>query len=274
MRTLITVFGILFLCTNTVFSQLQSELLLAKEVAWFNADNDTVRTQLILDKINLHLQGDSISHQVLVELKRVDVDLISDSTKRSDLMWNASLINYSFGEIYQSIYYIREYEQLGHSANMEFKLLKYLIYEDYDTTISHQLYRELVEVDSSLRVLECLQDVKTYELKNKKLRIAMSYLIPGSGMISIGKPVKGLLSLSLNTASAFAIIYMIQNNLWVNSIGWGVNLVNKFYTGNIRLITNSIEEKEQEQKKELAISCQLLLEDLFDKYQLKYRVIQ
>lgn len=264
---------LLLVCTSSTFAQSSDSALLKFEHDYFRTENDTTRNLILVDKINYHLQQESISDQVYLELKRVKPKLLT-SSQQLDFYWNASLLYYISSNHYRAVHYIEEFENVSASPDLDtsFQLLKYFIYAEYDTTISSQLFSSLTESDTSMNCLACISDVANFELKHKKFRIFASYFIPGIGTMSAGKPVKGLLSLSLNVLSVFAIVYTVQNQLWINTVGWGTNLIGKFYTGNIRLATKVIAEKELIKKKELAQVCELQIRSIMQRYPLAFKI--
>ena len=264
---------LLLVCTSSSFAQTSDSALLKFEQDYFRTKSDTARNLILVDKINYHLQQEDLSDQVYLELKRVQPKLLS-SNERMDFYWNASLLYYISSNHYRALHYIEEFEKASISPDLDtsFQLLKYFIYAEYDTAISTQLFSSLTERDTSMKCLACISDVANFELKHKKFRILASYFIPGIGTMSAGKPVKGLISLSLNVLSVFAIVYTIQNQLWINTIGWGSNLIGKFYTGNIRLATKVIAEKEMIKKKELAQTCELQIRFIMQRYPLAFKI--
>ena len=264
---------LLLVCTSQSFAQSSDSALLKFEHDYFRAENDTARNLILVDKINYHLQQESISDQIYLELKRVKPKLLT-SSQQLDFYWNASLLYYISSNRYRAVHYIEEFENVSASPDLDtsFQLLKYFIYAEYDTTISSRLFSGLTESDTSMNCLACISDVANFELKHKKFRILASYFIPGIGTMSAGKPVKGFISLSLNVLSVFAIVYTLQNQLWINTVGWGTNLIGKFYTGNIRLATKVIAEKELIKKKELAHMCELQIRSIMQRYPLAFEI--
>lgn len=258
--------------TSFLHAQTMDSVLLQYEYAYFLAENDSERNVIALNKLNHHLQQKEISDQIFIDLKRVKPALLTQD-ELLNFYWNSSLIYYVSNNHYQAVHYIAEYEDASRTSALDtsFLLLNYFIYAEYDTTASNLLFAQLVESDSSMNCLSCIPEVSNFELKHKKMRILASYFIPGVGTMSAGKPIKGILSLSLNVLSVFAIVYTIQNKLWINTFGWGTNLLGKFYTGNIRLATKVIAEKELSKKKELAQVCELQIRHIIQRYPLNFR---
>lgn len=273
MLRIITILLLLLACTSSSRAQTSDSVLLQYEHSYFRAENDSTRNLILMDKINYHLLQENLSEQVYLELKRIKPKFLAHDEQLS-FYWNASLLYYISSNHYRALHYIEEFESASRSPNLDtsFQLLKYFIYAEYDTTISNILFANLIESDTSMNCLACISDVANFELKHKKFQILASYFIPGVGTMSAGKPVKGIISLSLNVLSAFAIIYTIQHQLWINTFGWGTNLIGKFYTGNIRLATKVIAEKEMIKKKELAQTCELQIRLIMQRYPLAFTI--
>ena len=264
---------LLLLCTSWSYSQIEDSILLQYEYEYFHATTDDARNNTLVEKLNYHLNQPTISEQAFFDLKRINPNLL-ESDQKQVFFWNASLMYYITNNHYQAVHYIEECKEViaNPQEDTSFLLLQYFIYAEYDTSISNVLFSQLLKADTSFQCLTCVSEVSNFELKHKKMRILASYFIPGIGTMSAGKPVKGILSLSLNVLSAFAMVYTIQNQLWINTFGWGTNLIGKFYTGNIRLATKVIDQKEQDKKKELAHACELQLRTVFQHYPLNFKL--
>lgn len=261
-------------CTNSSLkAQISDSVLLNFEQAIFQSESDSLRNNILLTKIDYHLDQNQLSDQVFSDISRLKPKFL-DRDERQRFYWNASILYYAFDQHYRAIHYIDAYEKGADSIelNTSFELLKFLSYSEYDTALANRLFEELMERDTLIACLTCISAVANYELKHKKFRIVASYFMPGIGTMITGKPVKGFLSLSLNVLSTFAIIYTIHQQLWINTVGWGTNLIGKFYTGNIRLATNVIAEKELRKKKELAHQCELQIRSILQRYPLNFKL--
>lgn len=273
LRATLLILLLQFCINSSLTAQVSDSVLLEYELAFFNSESERERNAILLAKIDYHLNQSELSDQVFVEIERVKSKLLPREEQQR-FYWNASLLYYVKAQHYRSIHFIDAYEKGADSSelNPSFKLLKFLTYAEYDTTLSNKLFDQLAQQDTLMNCLSCISDVASYELKHKKFRIVASYFIPGFGTMITGKPVKGFLSLSLNALSTLALIYTIQQQLWINTVGWGTNLIGKFYTGNIRLATKVIAEKEERKKKELAHQCELQIRSVLQRYPLNFRL--
>jgi hypothetical protein len=270
MRPTITIISIVLLCTDFCFSQQQFDVqLMEMEKSIFLAKDSASKHELLVQKIQYLIESDSIDQKLQREIERVDPNYLSDSL-REIFTWNAMLVSFFNKEISLTVYYIESFEKLSNEPSTGFLALKYLTYLEYDSSVAYQIQPILIAKDSIFLGLSCIEEIKEYEIRHKKFKQFAS-IVPGFGMMLNGNVGKGLISMSLNTATIFAISYLIKGNLIVNSIGWGTNLVTKFYLGNVNLTRKLIDKKELTQKNKLAQTCELKMEEIFNKYPLEFR---
>lgn len=272
MRRLITAISILISCIASAWSQETdfANQLLQAEKQIFETRDSVQRNLLIHQKIKIYTDADSIGKPLMQEISRIDPKLLPDSL-RTSFYWNAAIASFLNDETEQAIYYIDAYETTGSGASVGFAVLKYITLLHYDTAEARKVYIQLAQLDPALHCLQCISEAEQFELRHQKLKQYLSFVIPGSGLMLNGNVGKGGLSLLLNAASVCAIVYMAQNQLIINAVGWGSNLVGKFYAGNIRLTEKMILEKEKGIKNKLALSCELKIIEVFDKYPLEFK---
>lgn len=261
-------------CIKQTNAQSLDSVLMELEYQYYVEQSDSIKSDIVLRKIDACLRQNAVSENLLIELSRVEIDYLSEEAKL-DYLWNASLIYYLLDKPRRTIHYVRLYEKQDSTVNMpEMDLLKYLAYIESDLVKSDTLLNRMSRQDSTFSCLTCLRDVSTFELKHKNLRLVASYFIPGIGTAFTGKPLKGALSLTLSTLSVFAMIYTGQNQLWINTVGWSLNLFGKFYMGNVRLADRTIINREQYKKEKLAGECELQIREILNRYPLTFRTIQ
>lgn len=273
MRQLIIVISIITASITDCFSQLPTAFasqLLQVEKKIFQAENDSVRNALLIGKIELYIAADSINQRAMGEVKRVNPKLLNDAV-RNTFLWNAALISFMNDETYYAMRYLEEYESRSSDSSASFLLLKYLAYQNYDSIAANEVYLSLRAVDTNFQCLECIPELEAFELKHKKALSKSAAFLPGLGMILLGHPGKGIVSMALNAATVVAVVKLIQARLIINAIGWGVNLISKFYMGNVRLTERLIENKEMRQKNKLALACELKVENILVKYPLVFK---
>jgi hypothetical protein len=264
---------LLFILLNSTINCLGQSIgdeLLRLEMEYFNETNDSLRNNVLFHKMDRFLLESSPEEGLRREGRRINKSLLSHKQKEV-LFWNLSLANYLSGETYQALHYLKMFEEFSSEKDSAFLFLAYLSYLEYDTVIAESYLDKLQEIDQEFICLNCISEIDDFELKNKNLRLWLSCVLPGFGTASAGKPVKGVLSLGINVLSAVSVVYLIQNQLWLNNVLWGSNLAGKFYLGNIRLAEKTFKEKEGREKKKLAEICELHLYRLMLKYPLEYR---
>lgn len=188
-----------------------------------------------------------------------------------NLFWNASLIAYFNEDIFHALNYFDQYETIAKDTTLENDLLKTVIYSRYNPVYSSELIQNLTRKSSKFQCLECLNEVEKYALKHKILKQRFSYFIPGMGLFLNGNGLKGTTSVLLNASAIIAIRWMFQNNVYLNMVGWGSNMVAKFYIGNINLTSKVLDKKEASNKSKKAMECSLLLSKILDEYPLNYK---
>ena len=264
---------ILFLFTNNLRSQQNTDsLLFDLEKQIFVSSNDTSSAYLISQKINIYLKLGKFDSLLLNEIERMNYHLLKDTLKISNFLWNASLMNY-FNKKYDSaLSYFNQYQYFAkQDTSLQAQLLNALILMNSKKV---QLNRKLTELslkDSLFSDIQCFRDVVEYEKKGEVLYGLSSAIIPGSGMIALGKPRQGITSLILNSASAFAVYSLAKSNLYFNSVTWGLLLAQKFYGGGIKLTDKLFIEKQEKRRYQLSLDCQEKIKVLLKKYPIKVK---
>jgi hypothetical protein len=243
--------------------------LLEEEMNYFEATSDSMRTVFALRKMDLFFSQNQVDERLFFEIKRLDNRWIPE-VKKEDLYWNIALASYLLDERYYYLKYANRYKEIT-TSTIESEILEFLVYVKTNETSSRALLDNLELKDSSLIDLESLFDANYHESKNKSLVRIMAKIIPGSGLLLLKKPVKGITSMGLNTASFFAIRYLIQNTMYINTFAWGMNLVQRFYLGGIALTEKMITEKETKEKAHLALEGEDALLKVLTKYPLVFR---
>ena len=272
MRRSIIVLVLLIICSEAK-GQTITQQLLDLEYAFFEAESVEAKNDALIGKIDLYLMRSELNEQVLYEMRRVVHEALP-LEERVRFYWNASLAFYLHRKSSRALHYLELYQSLDTTGSAGEKMLEYLCYASVDREIAEKKFAELLVKDSSLTCLDCIEGVMDYELPLKQFRIVMSLFVPGFGTASAGKPVKGMLSLALNALTVMTIVYTVQQQLWVNTVSWGTNLLGKFYVGNIRLADKTIQDKELRKKKELAKDCELQINAVLQRYSLAFIVTQ
>jgi hypothetical protein len=258
------------LFTNFGLTQSQFEQqLLQEEMAYFYATNDSVRGRCVVEKIHLFIAENLVDDRLFAEVKRLDNEWVLEEEKNS-LYWNISVVCYLMNEPYYYLKYAQRYRDCSTYA-IEMDVLDFLACVKRDQAKANDILSKLVLQDSSLHQLSKLIDANVYESKFKVLARFGSVVLPGSGLFIAKEPIKGVTSFGLNTATFFAVRYLIQNSLYINSISWGMNLIQRFYLGGMALTEKMIGKKEAKEKAHLAAVAEDALKTVLLRYPLEFK---
>ena len=270
----ITILIILVHYTNYLFSQqnFDSELLRLEQKI-YNEENDTIKADLIQQKINFYFIQNCTDNRALNEADRCDWTLINDSVAQSNYLWNLTLLNLLHKRYNRAINYYENYIKIKtNDTTIHTKLLGALIYMNLDSiklkNYLQQQHFEIALVDN----FTCYQKILNVNQKNKNMYVAASAVLPGSGLLALNKPKQGITSLLLNASVAFTVFELINNNLYFNAVAIGLMLTQKFYLGGIKLTNKLFDEKINHKKSALAQQCELELKKLFEQYPLNFKL--
>ncbi|MES2679626.1 MAG: hypothetical protein V4635_07060 [Bacteroidota bacterium] len=262
---------ILFFSGITCYGQFSlNDSLLFYEYRYFKCSDATEKQNILLKKIDLYLNAGITNSLVFNEIKRVNIGRLASG--QNEFLWNAALISYLNIENDQARFFLKEYEISAKDSSVMVKLLKVLLYKDIDTSISHVSIAQLSEKDPLFKGLTCFDDIISYNRKHLNFYLFSSAIVPGSGSAMNGYVLKGLLSLAITSASAYAIVKMVEYGLYVNAVLWGTGVGLKFYAGNISLTEKLFYKAEAKQKNKLTTGCELTLKSILDKYPLTLRL--
>lgn len=264
---------ILLLCINKVFSQQNLDsVLLDLEKQIYYTSNDTLKAELLLKKTHVYLDTHANDSLLLNEMDRVNWRLISDSGKLVNHLWNASVLSFLYKKHYQALNYLSQYKEVNQAdTSVNSQLLEALILMNIDSTKLITFLSNKKHSDSLLQDVRCYISIIDYHKKGKALYQTSSAIIPGSGMLALGKPKQAITSLLLNAGTAYAVYALFQNNLYFNAVTWGLVLTQKFYLGGIRLTGKLFDEKEAKNKSKLSYQCENKIKLLLLKYPINYK---
>jgi hypothetical protein len=270
----ITILIILLHYTNNLFSQLNFDSeLLRLEQKIYSEKNDTIKADLIQQKINFYFIQNCTDNRALNEADRCDWTLIKDSVAQSNYLWNLTLLNLLHKRYNRSLNYYENYTRIcTNDTTIHAKLLGALIYMNLDSgklkTFLAQQNFELATINN----FNCYQNTLNISKNNKNLYLAASAVLPGSGLLALNKPKQGITSLLLNAGVAFTVFELINNNLYFNAVAIGLMLTQKFYLGGIKLTNKLFDEKINNKKSAIAQQCELELKKLFEQYPLNFKL--
>ena len=258
MQQIIIILIVLTSYTKLCFSQLNKDSLLFEyEKGYFLVNDDEQKNEFILKKIRVYTEDSLLDKRLNNEIDRVNFSIITDTVQLKRFFWNAALSNFLDKKYYPAANYYNYYSSLmiNDSLSMPENLLDLLIHLNIDSTYVNSKLPNLTLKDSDIINLKCFECVAEYKKRHYNFYLALSAIVPGSGSLMLGGVKQGSVSLVLNTGIGFAVYFLIQNNLYINSVTWGFALIQKFYLGNIRLTDRLFERKEIATKNKLANKC-------------------
>lgn len=263
----------LLLCINVFYGQnSEDSLLFSIENKIYKCKNDTLVTDYLLQKIDVYINSRKIDSSLLNEIERVNWALIKDTTKLVRFFWNTSL-TYCLNEKYHRAETFLSYymEMVKSDSSINTQLFNALILMNTDIVKLNSLLMTSNLDSSIINLLNCYPSVINYSKKNRNTYLAASAIIPGSGMIALGKIRQGFISLALNGGVTYAVIALSQNNLYFNAVTWGLILVQKFYFGGIRLTGKLFDEKENGTRFIKSNACKENFQLLMQKYPINFK---
>jgi len=257
-------------CIEFGFGQTEQEKqLLAVELEYFYATSDSLRTRCVVKKMNLFFSENQVNDRLFVEIQRLDNRWVLEEEK-ANVYWNICLASYLLDEPYYFLKYANRLKDLEGSST-QIELLDFLMQANKSESNAELQLANLVEKDSVFCDLNTLISASFYEYRFNDVARISSFIVPGTGLFVVKNPLKGLTSMGLNTASFFAIRYLVQNNLYINTVGWGVNLIQRFYLGGMSLTEKMIAQNEKKQKAHLAVEAENALLKVLEVYPLEFR---
>lgn len=235
------------------FSDSIADFLLEKEYAiWKNTEGDTALVRLVTEKAFVYRKLEKYSDAIR-EIERA-VTFVSVNNV-SNLKWKyEALTNYYLAKEYQKAYAILQDFTYADAGTLN-KRNEYL-YLRWGTLIELKEWKKcktefLSQIDSfgllNLKA-DILQLPDTILEKNPVKARRMSMLLPGSGSMYAGYPLKGAASFLINGAFATATVLLAVNALYITSFASGFLPLNKFYKGNIKLAEQLTYRKKAEKE--------------------------
>jgi hypothetical protein len=264
---IILINGIDFLYGQQSF---EKDLLLLEQKI-YSSQSDSDRNAYCFQKFDLYILNKNYSPDALKEAKRIDYELFKDSISRYRFLWNSAMIAQLNEEKYLASYYLNKYQVVSGDSSIQVYLLASVINNGFDSVAVSEAVYKLAAYDKKFESLRCMNRIYEYQIKNKRLYPLASAIIPGLGSMLNGNVGKGLSSLAINSAAAYGVYALVQNNLYLNAIFWGTGVGLKFYAGNIKLTAKLVEEKELFKKNTLAVDCKCVLNKLSSNYPLEFK---
>lgn len=260
---------ILVLSKLSLNCQTGADTLLFFEKLIFESKSQKQRDSLLNQKLNFSIQSKNLKNAYLTYLR---LEKTGYRVYNKNYYWNATLLcldNFNFSS---AIMNYKLYKLNFDSSSIQSNLLGYLTYVNFDSLSAKKYYLNLLKLDSSLACMNCF-----YELLNKKSKKGTGYMIasgivPGSGLVVVGKPLKGITSMALIGGMAYGVYSLTQANLYVNAINWTLNLGLKFYLGQIKLTKKEFDKKQNKTKSLLNKRCKANYMGVLHEHAITYKV--
>jgi hypothetical protein len=257
----------------SVFSFAQAKVdfdLLHLEQAIFSASSAEIANEFRLAKFDLLLQN-HLYDQAKLQLEEIEIDQLKSDSVRANLLWNASVLSYMQQLPNRAEHFYRQYAKQTADSSIYSLELKAILLVQQDSAEFENCLTKLVEMDSSFHSLRCYQSLLNIPTDNSTPFLICSMLVPGSGMILCGYPVKGLTSMALVGSTALFAAKLIQQSLWVNAISVLTIATLRFYLGNITL-TDTLYHRHFQKKIARRMSpCKAEFEALMKKYPIDFK---
>jgi hypothetical protein len=248
-----------------------ADSLLLYEKKHFECENDSLKQQVLLNKIDFNIRHNNLSRASYNDCGRVNLNLLKSEKQQHNFLWNSALVAYLNGDDQRCRINLANYSVLASDTATELLLLQLLANRNYDTTVMTEKIKVLNKRDALFNELRCLIQLAVYERKHLNYYLLSSAIVPGSGTAMNGEPLKGLVSLAIAVGSVYGVVKMVEYGLYINTFLLGAGMGLKFYTGNIRLTKKAFERKELKQKNKLAKQSELVLKKIFAKYPLSWK---
>ncbi|MCA6436769.1 MAG: hypothetical protein ACK5QC_06000 [Bacteroidota bacterium] len=262
---------IILVSTNFILKSqsAKSDSLLLFEKLVFNAKSKITSDSLLHEKLNFAIRNADLvsAYNTYLRLEKGGYRVYN-----KNYYWNSALLcldNFNFSSAIQNY---KLYRLNFDSLSIHSNLLGYLVHVNYDSIIAKKYYKKMIELDSTLSCMSCF-----YDLLNKKVKSGTGYMIssgviPGSGLVAIGKPLKGIASIVLIGGMSYGVYSLIQSNMYINAINWSLNLGMKFYLGQIKLTKKEFDKKQNKKRSILNKKCKANYLEVLTKYNLTYKV--
>ena len=261
-----------FLFISNVFGQDSINLILLDlEEKIFYAENDTIKNDLFLEKFNFSICNNLEKEKLLFELNRVQEDLLIDSTKHSNYLWNAAIVTKVNNEFNYSNMYFDAYLAETKDTLDDIKILGLLIKSKIDSATYASFYSLYVN-DTSYNCMECLLDLNKFVLPYKKGYILASSIFPGLGTFLSGDFYNGLGSFILVPSSIIGVFNLWKGGLYFNALSWGIALIPRLYLGNNSLTYEKVNLLEKRKLSKLSFNCKALYVSKLIKFPILYRI--
>lgn len=271
MRLIITLLITIHICINNLVGQVNIDSLLFNcELKIYQATSVQEKNKHLFEKANIYINN--LNYTGLnQELNRIHWQDEHDTLLLKKFFWNKAIsefFNTKYNIALNEINHLKDLQ--GTNTSSSEQLLEILILLNIDSVSANAAIKRFSQNDSTINGLNCFFQTINYEKKRAFIYTISSALVPGSGMLMLNSFFKGSAALTINALSVFAVYSLLQNNLYFNSIIWGIVLAQKFYIGNIKLTKKVFSEKEKEEQMKISEQCKLNTLKLLNDYKISF----
>ncbi len=244
-----------------------TEAALMYEKSYFLSDNVNEKA-ILLEKKSDCLKYQNKIDEAFYTLDRINYNVITDSLK-SNLYLKKAFLAFIAANYYKSTNYLFQFnQQFYDSLNLEYLLLKTLIYNSTENFEESKRYFDKYCEVSNIKINSdsIYTEFKLKKLKNPKLAKNLSYIFPGLGQIYTGNFLTGItntiiiaaiitytaynITTQQYSAAAFSTATFFQ--VWIGGGKNATNLANEYnnninfeFTNNIKhILTNNYNYEE------------------------------
>jgi TM2 domain-containing membrane protein YozV len=218
--------------------------LLDLEYSLWQAQTDSSRLHLLTEKALIYRQQKNY-RSAIKEIER-GVTFIHDSSNVSAQWRYEALTNYFLASEFEKASLVLEYFSASQAKNIqrqkEYFYLRWSVFNEMSEW--QKCKTEMISVSRSAHDTLLAERISKLPVqirqKNPKTARVLSGIIPGTGSMYSGYPVKGATSLIINAGLIGLTAFLIVQEFYFTAFVSGFVPLLKFYTGNKRLSENLV----------------------------------
>ena len=270
MRTIIILLLTTLLCTNNIVAQTSTNInieLLSLEKQYFAATNLQQKTNIAFAKMQLFIKNNLANNpECEQEINRIDPELLS-KPNQDIFYWNATMVSILGSKSNKAHDFILKYQSQNKDTSTNCQLLQLMTsFNTDDSIVADKNWQPIIT-----NIYNCHQQEINFAEQRKEKYNWTSYIIPGAGMAIKGYYIKASSAFLINSASAFLIVELIKNGLYINAFGYGMITIAKFYSGNLLLTKKLIPVKKHATQTKDMSDCKKKLDTLLQEYPIEFK---
>lgn len=268
MRRIIIVLAWIIFKASALSGQSIDEALMKLEYRIYQATDDTLRNDLMLEKVLLMLSDGRTDETVWKSIERIDREKLKDDSSLMRFSYSRVLLAHLNGHAQSAWAEMNRYARYKKTLTDGESLLRIQLAYAYGVPEANDYLSAFIAAHPESMCISCLEDIYEMELKERKALVVASYFIPGIGLVFNGNVFRGATSMALNGAAGYGAYWLIAHKMPFTGVFWGLAILPKSYFGNIRLLKSQIESKQLSKREKLATTCELFWIEVYKKYPL------